>query len=61
MIFLGTRIPTEHSGGSTRADRLRLLLRQRREEELKRIAAVIEATEEPSEQSEAFYRTMAGF
>ena len=46
VIFLGTRILTERSGGNTRADRLRRLLRQRREEEQRRIAAEIEATEE---------------
>ena len=49
LIFLGTRILTQRSGGSTRADRLRSLLRQRREEEPRRIAAEIEASEEHSE------------
>ena len=61
VIFLGTRILTERIAGSTRADILRRLLRQRREEELRRLAAEIEATEEHSEKSEAFWRTMAGF
>ena len=49
VIFLGTRILTEHSAGSTRADRLRRFLRQRHEEELKRFAAEAEASEEHSE------------
>ena len=49
-------------GGNNRADRSRSLLRKhRREQELARFAAEVEATEEHSEQSEAFWRTMAGF
>ena len=49
MFSLGTRILTERSGGSTRADILRRLLRQRHEEELRRLAAEVEASEEHSE------------
>ena len=61
MISLGTIILTESSGGSTRADRLRRLLRQRHEEELRRLAAEVEASEEHSEWKAAFWKTMAGF
>ena len=61
VSFLGTRNLTECSAGSTRADRLRVLLRQRQKKELRIFAAEIEATEEQSEQSEGFWRTLAGF
>ena len=61
VIFLGRKILTERSGGSSQADRLRRLFRQRREEEeLRSFAAEIEATEEHSQYSEVFWKTMAG-